>query len=98
MNSARSRTSTIWIGSAGVPGYVSEVLHTMFAPAKTPSAIVARLNTEVSRYLRSPQAKEVFLKAGIEPSPSTPEELLEIMNGEITRLGKVMKAAGVSAK
>ena len=65
----------------------------LFAPAKTPSAIIARLNTEVSRYLRSPQAKETFLKAGIEPSPTTPEELLEIMNAEVARLSKVMKAA-----
>jgi tripartite-type tricarboxylate transporter receptor subunit TctC len=81
------------IASAGVPGYVSEVLHAMFAPAKTPPAIVAKLNAEVSRYLRSAQAKDIFIKAGIEPSPSTPEELVEIINAEVARLGKVMKAA-----
>jgi tripartite-type tricarboxylate transporter receptor subunit TctC len=81
------------IASAGVPGYVSEVLHAMFAPAKTPPAIMSKLNAEVSRYLRSAQAKEIFIRAGIEPSPSTPEELVEIMNAEVARLGKVMKAA-----
>jgi tripartite-type tricarboxylate transporter receptor subunit TctC len=80
------------IASAGVPGYVSEVLHAMFAPAKTPAAIVGKLNAEVGRYLRSAQAKDIFIKAGIEPSPSTPEELVEIMNAEVVRLGKVMKA------
>jgi hypothetical protein len=36
--------------------------------------------------------KDIFIKAGIEPSPSTPEELVEIMNAEVVRLGKVMKA------
>ena len=56
------------IATAGVPGYEAEVLHAMFAPAKTPSAIVNKLNAEVSRYLRSAPAREVFLKAGIEPS------------------------------
>jgi tripartite-type tricarboxylate transporter receptor subunit TctC len=83
------------IAEAGVPGYVSETLHAMFAPAKTPPAIVGRLNTEVARYLRSAQAKEIFLKAGIDPSPSQPEELVEIMTSEIARTGKVLKAAGI---
>ena len=81
------------IASAGVPGYVSEVLHAMFAPAKTPAAIVGKLNTEVSRYLKSAQARDIFIKAGIEPSPSTPDELVDIMNAEVARLGKVMKAS-----
>jgi tripartite-type tricarboxylate transporter receptor subunit TctC len=81
------------IGESGVQGYVSEVLHAMYAPAKTPSAIVTRWNTEVGRYLRSAQARDIFLKAGIEPSPSTPEELVEIMNAEVGRLTKVIKAA-----
>ncbi len=80
------------IASAGVPGYVSEVLHAMFAPAKTPLAIIGKLNSEVSRYLRSAQARDIFLKTGIEPSPSTPEALVEIMNAEVARLGKVVKA------
>ena len=65
----------------------------MFAPAKTPPAIVAKLNTEIHRYLRSQPAKDIFLRAGIDPSPSTPEELVESMNVEVARLGKVMKAA-----
>jgi tripartite-type tricarboxylate transporter receptor subunit TctC len=81
------------IAEAGVPGYVQETLHAMFAPAKTPPAIVGRLNAEVARYLRSAQAKEIFIRAGIEPSPSTPEELVEIISGEIARMGKVLKAA-----
>lgn len=80
------------IAAAGVPGYVAEVLHAMFAPAKTPPAIIGKLNAEVSRYLRSAQAKDIFIRAGIEPSPSTPEELVEIMNAEVARLSKVMKA------
>ncbi len=82
------------LAAAGVPDYESETLHAMFAPAKTPSAIVARLNTEIGRYLRSAQAKDVFLKAGIEPAPSQPDELVDIMNRESARMGKVLKAAG----
>jgi tripartite-type tricarboxylate transporter receptor subunit TctC len=64
----------------------------MFAPAKTPGAIINRLNAEVGRYLRSAAAQAVFLRAGIDPSPSTPDELVEIINGEISRMSKVLKA------
>jgi hypothetical protein len=54
------------IADSGLPGYVSEALHALFAPAKTPAAIVARLNQEVVRYLQSAEAKDIFLKAGTE--------------------------------
>ncbi len=65
----------------------------MFAPVKTPATVVSKLNSEIHRYLRSQPAKDIFLRAGIDPSPSTPEELVESMNVEVARLGKVMKAA-----
>ena len=63
----------------------------MFSPARTPSAVVSRLNAEVGRYLRGAQAREIFLRTGIEPSPSTPEELIEIMSSEVARVSKVLK-------
>ncbi len=85
------------IAASGLPGYVSEALHALFAPARTPPAIVARLNQEVARYLQSAEAKDVFLKAGIDASPTSPEELTAIMKSEIERIGKVLRAAGIGA-
>jgi tripartite-type tricarboxylate transporter receptor subunit TctC len=81
---------------AGLKGFVSEALHALFAPAGTPPTVVARLNQEVARYLQSAEAQDVFVKAGIEPDPSTPEELTAIMKSEIARIDKVLKAAGRS--
>ncbi len=81
------------IAEAGLTGFQQDTgWHAWFAPAKTPVAIISRLNSEVARYLRSAQAREIFLRAGIEPSPSTPDELVEIISGEIARMGKVLKA------
>jgi tripartite-type tricarboxylate transporter receptor subunit TctC len=80
--------------ASGLPGFVSEALHALFAPAGTPQTIVARLNQEVARYLQSAEARDIFLKAGIEVAPGTPEELTAIMKSEIVRLGSVLKAAG----
>ncbi len=81
--------------SSGVPGFVSETMHALFAPAKTPQPIVALLNQEVTRYLRSAEAKSIFFKYGIEPVPSTPDEMTATMKSEIARLGPVLKAAGI---
>src|SRR5687767_13041359 len=62
------------LAASGVPGYLCETLHAIFAPAKTPAAIVARLHQETDRYLRSQEGKESFLKGGVEAAPSTPEQ------------------------
>ncbi len=82
------------VSEAGLPGYLSEALHALFAPAGTPAAVIALLNKEVGSYLRSPEAQKIFLKAGIEPSPGTPEEFTAIMKSEMERIGAVLKAAG----
>jgi len=86
------------MAASGVPGYVSEAVHTLFAPAGTPQAIVARLNRDVRRYLESTEAKEAFLKGGIEATASTPEELTAMMKAEIATIGKVLKAASIGIK
>ncbi len=80
------------VAQAGLPGFLSEALHALFAPAGTPAPVVALLNREVGNYLRSPEAQAIFLKAGIEPSPGTPEEFTAIMRSEVKRIGAVLKA------
>ena len=82
------------VAQAGLPGFLSEALHALFAPAGTPPTVIALLNREVGNYLRSPEAQDIFLKAGIEPSPGTPEEFTAIMKSEVERIGAVLKAAG----
>ena len=85
------------VAEAGLPGFLSEALHALFAPAGTPPAAVALLNREVGNYLRSPEAQDIFLKAGIEPSPGTPEEFAAVMKSEVERIAPVLKAAGSGA-
>jgi len=84
------------LASSGVPGYVSEALHAVFAPARTPAAVVARLNQEIGRYLQSAEGKSAFLKGGIEAAASSPEELTGIVRSEMATIGKVLKAAGIN--
>jgi tripartite-type tricarboxylate transporter receptor subunit TctC len=84
------------IAASGVPGYDSDSLSALFAPAGTSSAVVSRLNRELARYLQSADGKEAFLKAGSEAAPSTPEDLTATIETEVATYGKVLKAAGVS--
>jgi tripartite-type tricarboxylate transporter receptor subunit TctC len=86
------------VAASGLPDFVSEALHAMFAPAGTPPAVVARLNQEVTRYLQSAEAKDVFLKMGVEVAPGSPDELTAFMKSDIARTDTALKAAGGSAQ
>ena len=81
--------------AATLPGYEAAGTTSILAPAKTPTAVINRLHQEFVRYLTSADAKERFLNTGLEPYGSSPEELAAIMNSEMARMGKVIKAAGI---
>ncbi|HEV7391810.1 MAG TPA: tripartite tricarboxylate transporter substrate-binding protein [Burkholderiales bacterium] len=70
----------------------------LFAPAKTPQAIVERLNRESAGYLMTAEAKERFLNTGAEAAPSSPEELGARVKSEIAKMGKVIRSAGIRAE
>ena len=80
---------------AGVAGYDASVWLALLAPAGTPPEIVAKLNSEVARLMNSPDTKKALFDAGVEPSPSSPEEMTTYMAQELTRWGKVVKDAGI---
>jgi len=83
------------MAESGVPGFVSEAVHVVLAPAGTPPAVVSRLHQEIDRYVQSPDGKGLFLKGGVEAASSTPDALTAMMKAEMATLGKVLKAAGV---
>ena len=82
--------------AASLPGYDMEAVYCVFAPSKTPAAIVHRLNQEIVRVLNQPDVKARFLAAGIEPVPGSPAELGALRKSDIARMGKVIKEAGIS--
>ena len=83
------------VASSGLPGFEVASVYALFAPAKTPAAIVNRLNQEVVRFLARTDMREKFLAAGMEPIGSSPEELVAAMKSEMARMGKVIKEAGI---
>jgi tripartite-type tricarboxylate transporter receptor subunit TctC len=83
------------VAASGVPGYESVSMNGVFVPAKTPGAIIRRLNQEVVRFLHTAKAKELFFKAGTETVGNTPAEFAAIMKSEMARMGKVIKDARI---
>ena len=83
------------MAASGLPGYESASVSGIFAPAKTPAAIINRLNQEIVRVLNKPDVKEKFFNAGVETVGSSPEQLAATMKSEMARLGKVIKDIGI---
>jgi tripartite-type tricarboxylate transporter receptor subunit TctC len=67
----------------------------LFAPAGTPADIVARLNQEVVKALRSPDVLEAAAGFGFELSGNTPEEFAAAIKSDQARVSKVIRDAGI---
>ena len=83
------------VAASGLPGYESESKYGIFAPAKTPAAIVTRLNQELVRVLHSAEVKQRLLSSGVGVIGSTTEEFTDTIKSEMVRLGKVIKDAHI---
>jgi tripartite-type tricarboxylate transporter receptor subunit TctC len=83
------------VAASGLPGFDVASVYGLFAPAKTPAAIVDRLNREVVRFLARTDVKEKFLATGVEAIGSSPQALAGAMKSEMATMGKVIKAAGI---
>jgi tripartite-type tricarboxylate transporter receptor subunit TctC len=82
---------------AGIPGMDAKLWFGLFAPAKTPKPIVAKLNREIGDILRTPETQETFLKQGVAAAPGTPEELGDWVKSELVRWTPIIQAAGIKA-
>lgn len=80
---------------AGVSGYDASVWLALLAPAGTPREIVAKLNSEIAKLMAAPDTKKALFDAGVEPTPSSPEEMAEYLQQELARWGKVVKDADI---
>jgi tripartite-type tricarboxylate transporter receptor subunit TctC len=59
------------VAEQGFPGYELEIWFGVCAPAKTPAAVVTRINDEMRKWLSTAEAREAFAAVGHEPAPRT---------------------------
>ncbi len=82
----------------GVTDFEASSWVALLAPAKTPRAIVTRLNTELNAILNDPEVKEKLNGMGISAAPGTPESFGAELNRDLAKYGPVVKAAGIKAE
>lgn len=80
---------------AGVAGVEAGTFTAMLAPAKTPKAIVTRLNEELNKTLKTPVVQQNFVRYSAESIGTTPAASAAFIKAEIEKWRKVVKAANI---
>jgi len=83
------------IAASGLPGYEASNINGMFVPAGTSAIIIEELDQNISEVLTNPDVREKFFRTGFEAVASSPAEFAAAIKADISRLGKVIKDAGI---
>jgi tripartite-type tricarboxylate transporter receptor subunit TctC len=83
------------LAEAGITGYSWDTWFGLLAPARTPRALVKKLNADVTRILVLPDVKERWNAMGAEPLPIAPEAFDRYIAGQVALIAKLAKAAGI---
>jgi tripartite-type tricarboxylate transporter receptor subunit TctC len=81
-----------------LPDYEVDSWVAIFAPAKTPAAIVARMQKEVARAVHLPEVKQKLLDQGADPVGSSQEELGRVVETELKSWAAVIRNSGIKVE
>ena len=79
----------------GIKDVYADNWYALFAPAKTPAPVIAKLNAAVNAVLKDPETARKLIEAGADPAAGTPEQLAEFLKSELERWGKVVKEKNI---
>jgi tripartite-type tricarboxylate transporter receptor subunit TctC len=83
------------IAQGGLPGYEVGSWYGIFAPGRTPPAVIAQANAAIARIVNAPELKERMREQGVGLVSSTPEEFRKLVDNDVTTFRKVVKAANI---
>jgi tripartite-type tricarboxylate transporter receptor subunit TctC len=86
------------VAESGLPGYEFTSVVGIFAPAKTPPAIVSLLSQEIIKVLKQPAVNEMLFESGVAALGSTPEDFSARVKGDIDRWRKVIRDTGIQVE
>src|SRR5205814_2583287 len=78
-----------------LPDYEVDSWIALFAPAKTPGPIIARMHREVARVVQVPEVRQKLIEQTADPVGSTPQELQQIVKRDLRRWADVIGKAGI---
>ncbi len=82
------------ISEAGVPGFEAVNWFGMLAPARTPKAVISRLNAALVKVVSTPEIRSQFEVQGTDPVASSPEEFAAFIRRDLEKYAKVVKLSG----
>ena len=77
-----------------VPGYAFDSWFGLLAPAKTPQAVIARINAEVAKLLRDPVILGRLASQGVEPRALSPGAFERLIREDYEAMARLVKAVG----
>lgn len=83
------------VAASGLPGYEAVTFSGLFAPARTPTAIIDKLNAEIRGTLVKQEAREKLAVTGVDVVAGTPKEFADNIAKDMAILGKVIRSAGI---
>ena len=86
------------VAEAGVPGYEFTGWWGVVGPARTPHAVISKLNGELVKILAQPDVRERLVREGADPASTTPEAFTAYMRSEVAKWSKVIKTANIKAE
>jgi tripartite-type tricarboxylate transporter receptor subunit TctC len=86
------------IDEAGVRGYESILWFGLLTSARTPRAVVAKLNAEIARILGEAEVRTRWVPIGLEPRPTTPAEFDRIIAADVATFTKLARAGNIKAE
>jgi tripartite-type tricarboxylate transporter receptor subunit TctC len=81
--------------ATGLRDIDTDIWYGLYVPARTPAAIVARVNNTVNAVLKSPDIAETLQKQGLVPTGGTSEQLAETTRTDLDRWAKVVRDAKI---
>jgi tripartite-type tricarboxylate transporter receptor subunit TctC len=85
------------LDEAGVPGYEAELWFGILAPTGLPTAVMTKLNREITRVLSDAETRARWSAIGIEPRPTQPAEFDALVRREIALFSRIARAAQIRA-
>jgi len=86
------------MSEAALPGFEMLSWFGLLAPAATPRNVITRVNTETAKVLAMPEIRTALANQGLETRGGTPEQFGDYIKGEIAKITKIAKTAGVKAE
>ena len=83
------------VAESGVPGFEALTWYGFMAPAKTPRAVVNKLQKEIAAIVNTPDVRQTFVSQGNEPLANTPDEFAKVIQADADKWGAIGKRLGV---